>query len=438
VCSNNNSFVGCGDRVAQDSVLSDELLHHLMAVGHVDVLVGVPTLNNAATIRPVVKAVHQAFSRYFPRDRTLLINSDGGSEDGTPNLVRNASADDTETVTLSHSLRTVHRISTPYHGLPGKGNAIRQIMTAAELTQAPAVAVLHADATGMTAEDIVALIRPIRDQHYDYVAPVYQRHPLEGSLVTQLIRPLMRATYGWQVREPVAPEFGCSSRFVSHCLEQDVWDSELGRVGIDLWVTGEALAGGFRCCQAGLSQHAAAPSRSPFGELFEQVVQSAFACLERHAPYWLARNGSEPMPFTSAPLPVRADAPAIDGSGLTEAFATDLQNLRSVLEYILTAETLASLDQLAEIRGTRLRYPDALWVSTVYEFLLAYRSGVMRREHIVQALAPLYLGRTGSFLRQFASAREAEVDEALESLNREFERSKADLIQRWNQPGVRR
>ena len=124
----------------QESLLSDELLHHLMAVGHVDVLVGVPTLNNAPTIRPVIKAVHQAFSRYFPRDRTVLINSDGGSDDGTPNMVRNASADDTETLTVSHSLRTVHRISTPYHGVPGKGNALRQVMTAADLTQARAVA----------------------------------------------------------------------------------------------------------------------------------------------------------------------------------------------------------------------------------------------------------------------------------------------------------
>ena len=115
----------------------------------------------------------------------------------------------------------------------------------------------------------------------------------------------MRAAYGWQVTRPVAPEFGCSNRFVTHCLEQDVWDSELGRVGIDLWVTGEALAGGFRCCQAGLGPHPPAPARTPFGELFEQVVQSAFSCLERHAAYWLGRNGSEPMPLASPPPPRR-------------------------------------------------------------------------------------------------------------------------------------
>ena len=418
--------------MAHDSLLSDELLQHLMAVGHVDVLVGVPTLNNATTIRPVVKAVHQAFSRYFPRDRTVLINSDGGSDDGTPSLVQSASTDDTGTVTVSHSLRTVHRISTPYHGVPGKGNALRQIMTAAELTQARAVAVLNANATGLTPDGIAALIGPIRDHQYDYVAPVYQRHPLEGPLVTQLVRPLMRAAYGWQVREPVAPEFGCSSRFVSHCLEQDVWESELARVGIDLWVTGEALARGFRCCQAGLSPRPPGPPRASFGELFEQVVQSAFVCLEQHAPYWLGRNGSEPLPLASTPPPAILEPPTIDGTRLTQAFASDLHNLRSVLEYILSGETLAGLERLAELQGADLRYSDALWVSTVYEFLLAYRSGVMRREHILQALAPLYLGRTGSFLRQYATAREAEVDDALESLCREFERSKPDLIQRWN------
>jgi len=418
--------------VAQDSVLSDELLHHLMAVGHVDVLVGVPTLNNAGTIRPVVKAVHQAFSRYFPRDRTVLINSDGGSEDGTPNLVRNASADDTETVTVSHSLRTIHRISTPYHGVPGKGNALRQIMTAADLTQARAVAVLNADVTGITAEGVASLIRPVRDQQYDYVAPVYRRHPLEGPLVTQLIRPLMRAAYGWRVREPVAPEFACSSRFITHCLEQDVWESELGRVGIDLWVTGEALAGGFRCCQTGIGPHPATSSRTPFGELFEQVVSSAFTCLERHSAYWLFRNGADALPL-AGPLPtLTVEAPATDGSRLTEAFARDLQNLRSVLESILSEETLASLLRVTETQGSHLRYSDELWVSTVYEFLLAYQRGVMRREHIVQALAPLYLGRTGSFLRQFSSALEKDVEEALESLCLHFERAKPDLIQRWN------
>ena len=405
-----------------------------MAVGHVDILVGVPTLNNAPTVRGVVKAVHKAFATYFARDRTVLINSDGGSDDGTPTLVRNASADDTETLTVSHTLRTMHRISTPYHGVPGKGNALRQIMTAAELTQARAVAVLNADATGITPDAVAALVRPVRDHQYDYVAPVYQRHPIEGPLVTQLIRPLIRAAYGWQVRDPVAPEFGCSARFVTHCLESDVWDSELARYGIDLWVTAEALAGEFRCCQAGLGPqlHLAAQARTPFGELFHQVVTSAFACLERHGSYWLDRTASEPMPVFSPAPSFSGEPPIADGSRLIQAFRSDVKNLRSLLQDILSADTLAALERIASTDGDRVRYPDGLWVSTVYEFLLAYRTGIMRRDHIVQALAPLYLGRAGSFLMQYAAAPQAEVEAALESLCQQFEQSKPDLIQRWS------
>ena len=39
-----------------ESTLSDALLRALMAVGQVDVLVGLPTLNNAATVVNVVRA----------------------------------------------------------------------------------------------------------------------------------------------------------------------------------------------------------------------------------------------------------------------------------------------------------------------------------------------------------------------------------------------
>ena len=52
--------------------------HHLMRVGHVDVLVGVPTLNNAALFVPSSEPFTRP-SRATPRDRSLLIQSEGGS-----------------------------------------------------------------------------------------------------------------------------------------------------------------------------------------------------------------------------------------------------------------------------------------------------------------------------------------------------------------------
>ena len=54
------------DTVENESILSDALLRQLIAVGQVDILVGLPTLNNAATIVDVVRAIHVCFTRDFP------------------------------------------------------------------------------------------------------------------------------------------------------------------------------------------------------------------------------------------------------------------------------------------------------------------------------------------------------------------------------------
>ena len=67
--------------MADDGLLSDDLLRELIAVGEVDILVGVTTYNNAGTIQGVMHAIQDAFVRYFPRQRTALIAADAGSRD---------------------------------------------------------------------------------------------------------------------------------------------------------------------------------------------------------------------------------------------------------------------------------------------------------------------------------------------------------------------
>jgi len=163
--------------VAQ-SILSDELLRQLIAVGQVDVLVGVPTLNSAATVGTVVRAVHQSFATDFLRERTVLINSDGGSSDGTPDVVRGASLREGETLIVPGALRTMHRISAPYHGLPGKGNALRTLFAAAELTQARATAQ-----------------RQVQDQHHEGI--------LTGTVTDQ-----QGAAAGYAPRQAVFADLG--------------------------------------------------------------------------------------------------------------------------------------------------------------------------------------------------------------------------------------
>ena len=101
------------------------------------------------------------FTRDLPRLRTVVINVDGGSTDGTPELVRAASFTDADVVQTSYSLRTLHRVVAPYHGLPGKHTALRTVFAAGELARASVIAVVDPGGPATTAERVTELIGPI-------------------------------------------------------------------------------------------------------------------------------------------------------------------------------------------------------------------------------------------------------------------------------------
>ena len=73
--------------MAEETFLTDDFLRQLINVGEVDILVGLPTHNNAKTIGSIVSTIQSGLLRGFPRERAVIINVDGGSRDGTPELV---------------------------------------------------------------------------------------------------------------------------------------------------------------------------------------------------------------------------------------------------------------------------------------------------------------------------------------------------------------
>jgi hypothetical protein len=245
--------------VARATLLTDDLVHRLIAVGQVDVVVGLPTMNNAETIAGALQAVHEGLSQHFARARTVVIAADGGSRDGTPDIIGALPSGARDRY---GGLRTRHQIVAAYRGVPGRAGAIRLIFTAADLLQARAVAVLDPDTDPLTPASIGGLLTPAGPDSFDLVAPVRARHPLERLLVTQLIRPLVRAAYGRQLDEPLLTEFACSGRFAAHCLAEDVWDRSPMREGIELWLAATALSG-FKACQTCVETAAAAPSQRP-------------------------------------------------------------------------------------------------------------------------------------------------------------------------------
>ncbi|MEJ2007451.1 MAG: hypothetical protein P8Z30_04710 [Acidobacteriota bacterium] len=236
--------------MAEETFLSDDFVRKLTAVGQVDILVGVPTFNNHNTVGQVVNAIQLGLVKYFPRERVVLINPDGGSSDGTPEIVRNSSIQDFRTLLSSTPLRTIHRITTSYRGIDGRSSAWRIILAAADLLRAKACAVVSPDLESITPEWVEGLVRPVYREKFDLVTPIYHRHKYDGLLVKNIIAPVIRAVYGVKVREPVGGEFGFSGELACHCLEKEVWQEESVRSATEIWMTTSAIVDGFKLCQS--------------------------------------------------------------------------------------------------------------------------------------------------------------------------------------------
>ena len=184
--------------MAEETLLTDDFLRQLINVGEVDILVGLPTHNNAKTIEPVLRAIQAGILKCFPRERAVIINADGGSQDGTPELVTGASIDDVWRASKVYALRTLHAISTQYARTPEPGTALRTILAAADLLRAKACVVVSPDSTTIEPDWLQRLVRPVYNDNFDLVSPIYHRQKFEGVLMRNLLYPMTRAIYGYR------------------------------------------------------------------------------------------------------------------------------------------------------------------------------------------------------------------------------------------------
>jgi len=418
--------------LAEESSLTDDFLRQLINVGEVDILVGLPTHNNARTVGQIVQAIQAGILNYFPRERAVIINADGGSRDGTPELVTGASIDDLRRASNLPALRTLHSISTQYARSPAARTALRTILAAGDLLRAKACAVISPESTNIEPEWIQRLLRPIFLENFDFVTPVYRRHKFEGLLVRNLIYPMTRALYGWRIREPYASEFAFSGRLGGQFLAQDVWRDEVGRTGPEIYLSITAMAGAYRLYQSFLGTRAHVErSWSDLVPAMRQTVGALFLSLEANFAVWSASTSSQPIPTLGAESEVTLQPLRINRKRLREMFRAGVAELGPVLKFILFPSTLAELQRIAALGEDDFCYPKELWVKTVYEFAASYHRSVISRDHIIQALAPLYRGRMLTFLLENRNGVSEDVENDIETLCQEFERLKPYLLEIW-------
>ena len=421
------------------TLLTPEPLPAVDAVGEADILVGIPSFNNARTIGHVVEAAHAGLLKYFPRMRTLIVNSDGGSTDGTQEMVTRADVPSNDVLLISHPVNPVHRLTIPYHGVPGKGSAFRCLFEVAHRVGARACAVVDSDLRSISPEWIQLLVAPVLGG-YDYVAPYYFRHKYDGTITNSIVYPMTRALYGQRVRQPIGGDFGLSGRLAAHYLRQPVWGTDVARYGVDIWMTTTAICDGFKICQAylGTKLHDAKDPGADLSAMLVQVLGTLFSLMETHEDSWMTVTGSSETPLLGFRFAVGVEPIQVDIHRMVRHFTTGVENLRAVWARAIDDADLGALDAAAAAGAERFHLDDALWVRIVYDIAAVYHLRFMDRDQLIRSSLPLYMGRVASFVREVASLDAPAVEERLERLCLAFELGKPYLLERWRSRGTPR
>ncbi|MFH1625846.1 MAG: glycosyl transferase family 2 [Pseudomonadota bacterium] len=420
--------------MSKDSViLEKDVQEKIRELGGVDILVGIPSYNSARTIVHVVRAVEAGLSKYFPDNKSLLVNSDGGSTDGTMEVVSKNNVDLNSMLVHHKAGVGFHKLVTPYYGIPGKGSAFRTIFEMARALNVKACAVVDSDLRSITPEWIELLIKPVLTQGYDYVSPYYLRHKYDGTITNTIVYPMTRALYGRRIRQPIGGDFGFSGRLASFYLTKDVWETDVARFGIDIWMTTTAVANAFKVCQAflGAKIHDAKDPGADLSAMLHQVVSSVFNLTEEYAPVWKEISGSESVTTFGFVYSVGLEPIKVNLDVMIEKFRLGTKELSSLYKSFLPGELLNFLGDAAQKPKDQFSLPDDIWVEIIYNFALACHRKVMSQEHIIKSLTPLYLGKVASFVIEIWESTAEEVEQRLEELCVAFERGKSYLIERW-------
>jgi len=409
--------------MTSDTALVPEVRARLQAVGSADILVGIPSFNNASTIGYVVEQTARGMVEHFPDLKAVLLNSDGGSSDGTSEAVLSTPVPPEVTV-----------LAAPYQGVPGKGSALRAIFEATDLLGCRACVVVDSDLRSITPAWIRLLAEPIVQGSYDYVTPHYVRHKYDGTITNNIAYPMTRALYGWDIRQPIGGDFGFSGDLAATYLSKDVWEGPVAKFGIDIWMTTIAINEGFRPCQArlGTKIHDAKDPAAALGPMFRQVVGGLFGLMEQYAATWQRVTEARPVPLLGPEVTLEPDPVAVSVEAMLAKLRDGARRFASVWDMVLADENRAAVEQLLALPDEDYEFQADLWVKCVYDFAVAYRDAREdNADDIVDAMTPLYYGRTASFVRETQDMNTAQAEQVIQAQARTYEQLKPYLIARW-------
>lgn len=407
------------------SSLRPYVIKRLEEMERADLVVGIPCFNNEKTITHVIRMVSHGLNDYYRDLRSVIIISDGGS------------TDDSRDVSKEFQLKPwQEKIVSIYRGPGGKGTALRMIFESAHVLGAKACMVVDSDLRSITNRWVKMLVDPVIESGYDCVAPIYTRYKYDGTITNNIVYNLCQAVFGKNIRQPIGGDFAFSKRLVDFYVQHDVWETDVARFGIDIWLTVTAIINGFRICQAHLGRkiHDAKDPSTHLGPMFRQVVYTLFTLMEETEDVWKTISGAEDVTVFGEPSPDEPEPIDVNVHKLVSGFKFGLKHFGSLWKEIFCPDCFEAIKVAAEMDESRFRLPTDTWVRTLYELAATFHHWHANQRTLVDLMTPLYYGRVASFINETWDMDSHQAEKVVEEQAAFFVDAKDYLIDVWQHP----
>jgi glycosyltransferase involved in cell wall biosynthesis len=353
-----------------------------------DILMGVPTLNEEATIIHVLNTISEGLSEHFPEYKSIIFVADGGSTD--------------RTVRLAESFRTRHGIKKVVERSKGigKGEAIHRIMKMAYATKVNMLAIIDSDLLSIDPSWVDWLLRPIAFGIADFTTPRYIRDKHDGGITKLLSYPMITTLFGKEIRQPMGGEVGMSLGIAKKCLKNPFFPKDFG---IDTFITSVALANDYRVHMVPLGpkfHESTQKYRDPENHLlpmFDQVCRTLFDMMKYYESRWKSRviitRRLRPRGISryKGPMPTPT---VVDTEGFYEAAEARIKEYEGIMREVFGRNGAETLKGMVENRTM----PTEFWIEGIFKCAAHYKQTASMDN--VRLLGGLWLARYANFIEE--------------------------------------
>jgi glycosyltransferase involved in cell wall biosynthesis len=348
-----------------------------------EIVVGIPSYNEAETIDFVVEQVSLGLEKYFPDKQSVIVNVDNNSTDNTKEVFLKAKA----------NIPRIY-ISTE-KDIKGKGYNFHNLFLMIERLEAKVGMAFDADLKSIQAEWVKKMAKPIFDG-YDYAVPYYARNKRDATITNHLVYSLVYGLLAWDVRQPIGGDFAFSDKTVRVWLKKK-WVPTTYRFGIDIFMSLSAFFAGMKTCQVNLGSKIHNLSTPKLGSMFYQVTGTLFDIILDNLDQIKERVKVEKIPILGGKrLPILPNAKP-DEELFRRIFLDNFDSYWPVIEGVVNQSAKEKLNEIRQKKEGSIGL--SLWTKVVYDFLKSYK-GSRNKAPLIEALGCLYFGRVASFLKK--------------------------------------